>query len=81
MPRPLPNPITTPRDMALSRAHAASLHASPADLPCSFLCGETQISGIPDAWQPVSTRRTVDANLVETVHEGMAPKTGCRIPV
>jgi alpha-galactosidase len=81
MATPASSPVTTPADMALSRSLAASLLASPAQLPCSFLYGGKQISGLPEAWQPVTTTRTVDANLIETVHEGTDPETGLRVRV
>ena len=41
------SPDTTLRDMELSRSHAASFGACPAQLPCSFLYGGEQVRGIP----------------------------------
>ena len=78
---PASSPVTTPADMALCRSYTASFQASPAQLPCSFLYGGKQINGLPDAWQPVTTTRTIDANLVETVHEGTDGETGLRVRI
>ncbi|MEN6546059.1 MAG: alpha-galactosidase, partial [Armatimonadia bacterium] len=81
MSTPASSPLTTPEDMVLSRSLFASLLASPAQLPCSFLYGGEQIRGLPEAWQPISTRRTIDANVVETVHEGTDAGTGLLVRV
>jgi len=75
------SPVTTPEDMLLSRSHLAPMLALPAQLPCSFLYGGEQIRGLPESWQPVTTRRTIDANLVETVHEGTHADTGLVVRV
>jgi alpha-galactosidase len=51
----------------------------PASLPIAFRLDDKAITGIPEDWKPVSRRRRVDANIVETVLEGNDPGTGLNI--
>lgn len=74
-------PITKPEDMAISRAWAGRFFASAADLPISFLLDGQAVRGIPAEWQPVSSKRRVDANLVETVFIGHNARTGLSVRV
>lgn len=78
---PSASPVTTPEDMALRRADTEWLQASPAHWPCTFVYGGKQVRGIPEAWQPVTTTHTLDADLIETMHEGTDPETGLRVRV
>lgn len=65
--------MTQPADLAQRQAWAGHFFRDAATVPLSFvLAGET-IRGLPAAWQPVVTRRRIDANLIETVFEGAAP--------
>lgn len=79
--RTQPLPITRPDDMEKSRAWIGRFFAGPADLPISFALDGVAIHGIPDTWHPVSSRRTIDANIVETVFEGNDPNSGLHIRV
>ncbi len=81
MPTSVLSPLTTPEDMARSHSWMASFHASPSQLPCSFIYGGTRINGIPRRWHPLSTTRTIDANLLETVYEGTDADTGLSVRV
>jgi hypothetical protein len=58
--------------MGRSRAWAARYFAGPATLPISFVLDGKRIAGIPDAWEPTVSRRTIDANIAEMVFEGTA---------
>ena len=68
-------------DMDKSRAWTGRFFASPADLPISFVFDGKPVAGIPEAWQPGSRRRRIDANIVETVFEGRDPETGLSLRV
>lgn len=74
-------PITTPEDMLKSREWAGRFFSRAADLPISFMFDGKAINGIPKEWQPVSHRRIIDANIVETVFEGNDAKTGLNIRI
>jgi alpha-galactosidase len=74
-------PVTRPEDMAQSRAWVGRLFASAADLPISFLLDGQAVCGIPAQWQPVSSKRRVDANLVETVFLGHDARTGLSVRI
>ena len=50
-------------------------------LPISFVLDGQTFHGIPDAWQPVSRRRRIDANIIETVFDGTDPQTGLNVRV
>jgi len=76
-----PTPVTCPEDMALSRSWLASLRASPADLPFSFALDGRRIEGLPSAWNPSTSQLRVDANIVQTVHEGTDPATGLQVRI
>ncbi len=71
--------LTSAEDMGKAREWAGRFLAGPADLPISFVYDGKPIRGIPAAWNPTTTRRRIDANLVETVFEGTDPATGLRI--
>jgi alpha-galactosidase len=74
-------PITTPADMDQRRAWVDHFFANAADLPISFTLNGETIRGIPSAWQPVVSRRRIDANLIETVFEGRDPQSGLQVRV
>jgi alpha-galactosidase len=74
-------PATTPEDMSKCRAWVGRFFAGPADLPVSFVLDGKSIRGIPAEWQPVSTRRRIDANIIETVFEGNDARTGLNVRV
>lgn len=64
------NPLTTPEDMLKSREWTGHFLSDPANLPISFAFDRKAISDIPRDWSPCSSRRRIDANIVETVFEG-----------
>ena len=68
-------------DMARSRTWTARFLSGPANLPISFLLDGKPVAGIPEAWQPSSRRRRIDANIIETVFEGREPATGLALRV
>ena len=70
-----------PQDMAAARALSQRLMARAAALPISFTYGGQPVAGIPEAWQPTSARRRIDANIVETVFEGLDRRTGLGVRV
>ncbi len=72
---------TMPEDMSRIRTCAERFFSSAAELPISFVLDEKAIRGIPSDWQPVSTRRRIDANIVETVFEGSNPSSGLNLRV
>src|SRR4051794_39155940 len=74
-------PSTKPDDMLKSRALTARFFSTAAALPISFVLDGKTISGIPDDWQPTSSRRRIDANIIERVFEGTHPATGLQIRV
>jgi alpha-galactosidase len=74
-------PTTDPQDMAKSRAWAQAFFSTATDLPISFVYGENAIHGIPSEWKPVTHRRRIDANISETVFEGMDAQTGLQVRV
>jgi alpha-galactosidase len=74
-------PITTPEDMLKSREWAGRLIAGPAVLPVSFVLDGRAVRGLPADWEPVSRKRRIDANILETVFEGTEAKTGLSIRV
>jgi alpha-galactosidase len=67
--------------MAKVRDWAGRLLASPAALPIAFDYAGNAVAGLPDAWQPVTTRRDIDATICETVFEGCDPDTGLSLRV
>lgn len=74
-----PAPVTRPEDMDLSRRWLASLRASAADLPFSFVHDGRRIQGIPAEWEASTSTLRVDANIVQTVHEATDPATGLHV--
>jgi len=74
-------PLTTPADLALSRAYQVRLLSRPADLPIAFELDGQTIHGLPEAWHPVSHRRRVDATLTETVFTAADPASGLSVRV
>ena len=73
--------LTSAEDMRKAREWAGRFLDGPGSVPISFVYDGKLVRGIPADWQPVSTRRRVDANIVETVFEGADPATGLRIRV
>ena len=74
-------PITRPEDMSKSRTWVGRFFSGAADLPISFVLDGKAVGGIPEEWQPVSTRRRIDANICETIYEGNDPGTGLNVRV
>lgn len=74
-------PITQPEDISRSRAWAQRCFSSAAALPISFVLNGQMMRGIPEAWQPTTSRRWIDANITETVFEGQDAGTGLHIRV
>lgn len=72
---------TTPEDMLLSRAQTGRLLSAAQHLPISFTYDGRRVDGIPAEWQPTTTRRRIDANIVETVFEGADDATGLHVRV
>jgi alpha-galactosidase len=72
---------TTKEDMLKSRAWTGHFLAGPAGIPIAFKLDGQPVSGIPEAWKPVSRRRRIDANVVETVWEGKHPACGLGVRV
>jgi len=73
--------VTSPEDMAKSRAVAERFLSDPGRLPIAFKMDGKPIAGIPNDWKPVSKRRCIDTNLVETVFEGSDPATGLNVRI
>ena len=71
---------TTAEDMEKSRSWTGFL-ADPEKLPFSFIYDGKKVSGIPAGWNPVSKKRRIDANLIETVYEGNDAARGLHIRV
>jgi alpha-galactosidase len=67
--------------MDKNRLLAERFIASPDSLPISFRLDGKAVTGIPESWKPVSQRRRVDANIVETVFEGADPRSGLKLRV
>ncbi len=76
-----PDSLVQPEDMAQSRLWTRPFLASPTELPFSFTFDGRRIVGIPHEWNPVTTARRIDANIVETVHEGTDGNTGLKVRV
>lgn len=74
-------PVAKPEDMLKSREWAGNFLSDPADLPISFVLDDKAVRGIPEEWQPVSSRRSIDANICETIFEGNDAGTGLSIRV
>ena len=70
---------TMPKDMGKSRSWTGHYFASPENLPFSFIYDGKKISGIPVEWSPVSKKRRIDANLIETIYEGNDAASGLQI--
>ncbi|MDM8008126.1 MAG: alpha-galactosidase [Phycisphaerae bacterium] len=73
--------VIASKDMELSRALTSRLLSGPACLPVSFMLDGKAVNGIPAGWGPVSHRRRIDANLIETTFEGCDAKTGLGLRV
>ena len=76
-----PPASTQPGDMAGIRRWTGGFLVDPGRLPVSFRLDGQSVIGIPEAWQPSSSRRRIDANIVETVFEGREPATGLALRV
>ena len=76
-----PTTVTLPEDMQKSRGLAERFFSSTTDLPISFIFDGKAISGIPEEWRPVSNRRRINANIIETVFEGDDTGTGMHVRV
>ena len=72
---------TKPEDMQKARELARRYFSSPGDIPTSFQYGGKTIRGIPQEWKPTSSRRRIDASIVETTYEGVDSETGLNIRV
>ena len=67
--------------MSQSREWTGRFISGPAELPISFVFDGEGTRGIPPEWQPVRSRRRVDANMIETVFEGTEPGSGLNLRV
>ncbi len=67
---------TQPADMEKIRQWLGQATTSPETLPISFVSNGQKVHGIPQTWNPVIRSRRIDANMVETVFEGIDPATG-----
>lgn len=74
-------PWTIPEDMLQSISWMGRFVSTPVNLPISFNFDGKAIAGIPEEWNPVSRRRRIDANIIETIFEGNDVKTGLNIRV
>ena len=74
-PEPLPN-ATQPEDMQQSRTWLGGKLSAPQSLPFSFIYDGHKITGIPQAWNPFTQTRRIDANLIVSVVTGKDPVTG-----
>ncbi len=72
---------TTLEDMEKSRQRVGHFLSAPQNIPVAFTYGGKKISGIPLDWHPITQRRRIDANMVETVFMGQEPKTGLEMRV
>ncbi|MEI6519244.1 MAG: alpha-galactosidase [bacterium] len=71
MNKPSASPATSPADMVKSRNWTGRYFSSPSKLPFSFYKDGKKIYGIPDDWYPTIVKKRIDANIVETVFEGI----------
>ena len=67
--------------MSQSREWTGRFISGLAELPISFVFDGGAMSGIPPEWQPVTSRRRVDANIIETVFEGTEAGSGLNLRV
>ncbi len=67
--------------MSQSREWTGRFISGLAELPISFVFDGGATSGIPPEWQPVTSRRRVDANIIETVFEGTEAGSGLNLRV
>ncbi len=67
--------------MLKSREWTGRFLSDPANLSISFAFDGKAISGIPRDWGPCSSRRRIDANIVETLFEGDDATTGLNLRV
>jgi alpha-galactosidase len=72
---------TKPEDMAKSQVLADRFIKEPSRIPISFNYNGERFEGIPQEWTPVSYRRIIDANIVETVYEGFDQTTSLQLRV
>lgn len=70
---------TMPKDMEKSRIWTGHFFANPENLPFSFIYDGKKISGIPTEWNPVSKKRRIDTNIMETIYEGNDASSGLHI--
>ena len=57
------------------------MFADPGALPISFVLDGVPVRGIPASWHPTSRRRTIDANIVETLFEGTHAESNLQVRV
>jgi alpha-galactosidase len=74
-------PITSVADMEKRQAWLTPLLSRASELPITFTLDGERIRGIPQSWNPTAVRRQIDANLVETVFEGVDPRSGLQLRV
>ena len=74
-------PMTIPEDMLKSRNWEENYFSGAANLPISFVFDGQAVRGIPEEWQPLSTRRRIDANIIEMIFEGTNAETGLNLRV
>ena len=74
-------PVTQSEDMRKSREWTARFSSCAAALPISFRFDGRFVTGIPAEWRPTSSRRRIDANIIETILEGRDPGTGLSVRV
>jgi len=68
-------------DMDRGRGWTNRLFSSPTSLPISFMLDGKAVAGIPEDWGSRSSRRRIDANIIETVFEGHDAKTGLKLRI
>ncbi len=73
--------VTLPADMLKSRQWTSRFLSSPGRLPIAFKVNGKAVAGIPDDWKPVTRKRRIDANLIETIFEGTDSASGLALRV
>ncbi len=68
-------------DLQAARAWRDRHFAAAADLPISFVLDGRTIRGVPADWNPIVTRRRIDANIMESVYVGTDPGSGLKLRV
>ncbi|MDD4889352.1 MAG: alpha-galactosidase [Phycisphaerae bacterium] len=72
---------TRPQDMTRSREWISRFLSQPANLPLSFVFDGRRVAGLPAAWTPRTSRRRIDANIIETTYDGRDDKSGLAVRV